>query len=130
MTIAEPTPNRMRGADFETPVAETVPQVRYKRVETASHQRSTGPGGLHQALGQHLTMINFSSPTIRSLVFAFGVSLGLAVSALQGVATLDILKTALIASVLFLGFMLGEAGMGRVQKRAMDKRRKKAPEER
>lgn len=75
-------------------------------------------------------MINFSNPTIRSLVFAFGVSLGLAVSALQGVAILDILRTALIASVLFLGFMLGEAGMSRVQKKALAKRRKKAPGER
>lgn len=74
-------------------------------------------------------MINFSNPTIRSLVFAFGVSLGLAVSALQGVATLDILKTALIASLLFLGFMLGEAAMGRARSRAVAKR-KKAPDER
>lgn len=69
-------------------------------------------------------MPNLSNMTVRSLVFVFCVSLGLSVSSLQGVSTLDIAKTALIASALFLGFMIGEAGMGHVQKRAVAKRRK------
>ncbi|HEX7062183.1 MAG TPA: hypothetical protein VF200_09440 [Woeseiaceae bacterium] len=69
-------------------------------------------------------MFNLSNVTVRSLVFAFCVSLGLSVSSLQGVSTLEIAQTALVASALFLGFMVGEAAMGHVQKRAVAKRRK------
>jgi hypothetical protein len=68
-------------------------------------------------------MLNLSNVTVRSIVFVFCVSLGLSVSSLQGVSTLEIAKTALIASALFLGFMIGEAAMGHVQKRAVAKRR-------
>lgn len=70
-------------------------------------------------------MFNFSNVTVRSIVFVFCVSLGLSMSSLQGISTLELAQTALIASALFLGFMIGEAAMGRVQKRAVAKRRNK-----
>ncbi|HLT90133.1 MAG TPA: hypothetical protein VKZ85_04240 [Woeseiaceae bacterium] len=68
-------------------------------------------------------MFNLSNVTVRSLVFVFCVSLGLSVSSLQGVSTLEIAQTALIASALFLGFLIGEAAMGKLQKRALARRR-------
>lgn len=70
-------------------------------------------------------MFNLSNVTVRSVVFVFCVSLGLSVSSLQGVSTLELAQTALIASALFLGFMIGEAAMGHAQKRATAKRRNK-----
>lgn len=68
-------------------------------------------------------MFNLSNVTVRSIVFVFCVSLGLSVSSLQGISTLEIAQTALVASALFLGFLIGEAAMGHVQKRALAKRR-------
>jgi hypothetical protein len=69
-------------------------------------------------------MFNLS---FRSIVFAFGISLALAVASLQGISLLQLAKTALIATIVLLGFMLGEAAMGRVQKKAVVKRRKDDP---
>lgn len=66
-------------------------------------------------------MFNF---TYRSIVFAFGLSIAVAVASFQGVSMLVVAKTALVACIVFLGFMIGEAAMGRVQKRAVAKRHK------
>jgi hypothetical protein len=66
-------------------------------------------------------MFNLS---FRSIVFAFGVSIALAVASLQGVSMLQLAKAALVVSVVFLGFMVGEAAMERAQKRAVAKRRR------
>ena len=66
-------------------------------------------------------MFNLS---FRSIVFAFGISIALAVASLQGVSLLQVAKTALIATIVLLGFMIGEAAMGRVQKKAVVKRQK------
>lgn len=63
-------------------------------------------------------------PSFRSIVFAFGLSIALAVASLQGVSTLQLAKAALVVSTVFLGFMVGEAAMGRAQKKAVAKRRK------
>lgn len=57
-------------------------------------------------------MFNLSNVTVRSIVFVFCVSLGLSVSSLQGVSILEIAQTALVASAVFLGFLIGEAAMG------------------
>ncbi|HEX2138453.1 MAG TPA: hypothetical protein VHG33_01955 [Woeseiaceae bacterium] len=65
--------------------------------------------------------------SFRSIVFAVGISIALAVASLQGISVLQLAKTALIACIVLLGFMLGEAAMGRVQKRAVVKRRKNDP---
>lgn len=72
------------------------------------------------------TMFNFS---FRSIVFAFGLSIAVAVASLQGVSMLEVAKTALVACIVFLGFMIGEAAMGRVQKKAVAKHRKKGKRE-
>jgi hypothetical protein len=66
-------------------------------------------------------MFNLS---FRSIVFAFGISIALAVASLQGISLLQVAKTALIATIVLLGFMIGEAAMGRVQKKAVVKRQK------
>ncbi len=60
----------------------------------------------------------------RSIVFAFGLSIAVAVASLQGVSMLEVAKTALVACIVFLGFIVGEAAMGRVQKKAVAKRRR------
>jgi hypothetical protein len=69
-------------------------------------------------------MFNLS---FRSIVFAFGISIALAVASLQGISLLQVAKTALIATIVLLGFMIGEAAMGRVQKKAVVKRQKDDP---
>jgi hypothetical protein len=66
-------------------------------------------------------MFNLS---FRSIVFAFGVSIAFVVVLLQGVSMLQLAKAALVVSVVFLGFMVGEAAMERAQKRAVAKRRR------
>jgi hypothetical protein len=44
------------------------------------------------------------------------------VSWLEGVSGLEIAQTALLASVLFLGFMVGEAGLEKYQRWAIRRR--------
>ncbi|HZD54305.1 MAG TPA: hypothetical protein VE175_14750 [Woeseiaceae bacterium] len=68
-------------------------------------------------------MLNLSNVTVRSIVFVFCVSTGLAMSSLQGVSTLEIAQTALIASAIFLGVMIAEAAMGKLQEKPVTKRR-------
>lgn len=69
-------------------------------------------------------MFNFSGVTARSILFAFCVSTGLAMSSLQGVSILEIVQTALLASTLFLSFMIWEAMLQKRQ-RAVARRRQK-----
>ena len=68
-------------------------------------------------------MFNFSGVTARSILFVFCVSTGLAMSSLQGVPTLEVIQTALVASVLFLSFMVWEALLEKRQ-RVVARRRK------
>lgn len=70
-------------------------------------------------------MFNFSGPTARSVLFVFCVSTGLAMSSLQGIPTLEIVQTALLAGLLFLSFMIGEAALEKHQRRAVVRRRQK-----
>jgi hypothetical protein len=69
-------------------------------------------------------MFNFSGVTARSILFVFCVSTGLAMSSLQGVSILEIVQTALLASTLFLSFMIWEAMLEKRQ-RAVARRRQK-----
>lgn len=75
--------------------------------------------------GHHAKMFNTSNLTVRSILFVFCVSTGLAMSSLQGVSHLEIAWTALIASVLFLGLMIAEAALSTYQRKAASKRRPK-----
>lgn len=61
-------------------------------------------------------MFNFSGVTARSILFVFCVSTGLAMSSLQGVPTLEVIQTALVASVLFLSFLIWEAVLEKRQR--------------
>ena len=61
------------------------------------------------SLGTSQKMFNFSGVTARSILFVFCVSTGLAMSSLQGVSTLEIVQTALLASALFLSYLVWEA---------------------
>lgn len=67
-------------------------------------------------------MAHSSEITARSKLFGACVSLGLVVSWLEGVSGLEIAQTALVACVLFLGFMVGEAGLGKYQRWAIRRR--------
>ncbi|HET6629447.1 MAG TPA: hypothetical protein VFG91_06710 [Woeseiaceae bacterium] len=66
-------------------------------------------------------MFNLS---FRSIVFVFGLSIALAVASFQGVSMLQLARAALVVSTVLLGFMVGEAVMGRAQRRAVARRRK------
>jgi hypothetical protein len=70
-------------------------------------------------------MFNPSNLTVRSILFIFCVSTGLAMSSLQGVSNLEIVQTGLLASVLFLGFLVGEAALAKYQQKAVSRRRPK-----
>lgn len=70
-------------------------------------------------------MLNFSGITARSILFVFCVSTGLAMSSLQGVPTLEIVQTALLASILFLSVLVGEAVLEKRQRRVVAQRRQK-----
>lgn len=72
-------------------------------------------------------MFNFSGVTARSILFVFCVSTGLAMSSLQGIPTLEIVQTALVASVLFLSFMVWEAVVDKRQRRTVARRRRNRP---
>ncbi|MEX2122610.1 MAG: hypothetical protein WD795_01870 [Woeseia sp.] len=63
-----------------------------------------------------------SEITPRSKRFGSCVCLGLLVSYLEGVSGLEIAQTALLASVLFLGFLLGEAGLAKYQRSVIRRR--------
>lgn len=69
-------------------------------------------------------MLNFSGVTARSILFVFCVSTGLAMSSLQGVPTLEVIQTALVASVLFLSFLIREAVLEKRQRQGMPGRRR------
>lgn len=69
-------------------------------------------------------MFNFSGVTARSLLFVFCVSTGLAMSSLQGVSTLEIAQTALLASVLFLSYLVWEAVLEKRQGQRVQGRRR------
>lgn len=69
-------------------------------------------------------MFNFSGVTARSILFVFCVSTGLAMSSLQGIPTLEIVQTALVASVLFLSYLVWEA-VGQKRGRGIARRRKR-----
>lgn len=68
-------------------------------------------------------MSQLSEFTARSVRFGSCVLIGLLISYLDGVSILEIAQTALLASVLFLTFLVGEAALPRY--RTMFKLRKK-----
>ncbi len=67
-------------------------------------------------------MMYSSDITARSKRFGSCVAIGLLVSYLEGVSGLEIAQTALLASILFLGFLVGEAGWEKYQRRAIRRR--------
>lgn len=58
-------------------------------------------------------MTNWTELNGRSVLFGACVLLGLVVSWFEGAAYLDLARTALLASILFLCFLLGEAAFAR-----------------
>jgi hypothetical protein len=70
-------------------------------------------------------MAEQSEVTTRSIRFGSCVSIGLFMSHLQGVSGIEITYTALIASSLFLAFLLSEAGMQEYEKIKISRRRKR-----
>jgi hypothetical protein len=62
-------------------------------------------------------MTDPSEVTTRSIRFGSCVAVGLLMSYLDGVSNLDIARTALIATVLFLAFMVGEAALMKYRKK-------------
>lgn len=64
-----------------------------------------------------------SEITTRSIRFGSCVSVGLLMSYVDGISNLEIAQMALLASVLFLALLLGEAALPRC--RAMFRHRKK-----
>ena len=70
-------------------------------------------------------MAEHSEITTRSIRFGACVCVGLFMSHLQGVSGIEITYTALLASSLFLAFLLGEAGLAEYQKVKRKRRRKK-----
>lgn len=66
-----------------------------------------------------------SDITTRSIRFGACVALGLLWSYLQGISGIEITYTALIASSLFLAFLLGEAGMQEYERIKINRRRKR-----
>ena len=69
-------------------------------------------------------MFNFSGVTARSILFVFCVSTGLAMSSLQGIPTLEIVQTALLASALFLSYLVWEAVLEKRGRAALRRRRR------
>jgi hypothetical protein len=70
-------------------------------------------------------MAGQSEITTRSIRFGACVSMGLMMSHVQGVSGIDITYTAILASTLFLAFLLGEAGLAEYEKVKRKNRRKK-----
>lgn len=70
-------------------------------------------------------MADQSEITTRSIRFGSCVAVGLFMSYLQGISAIEITYTALIASSLFLAFLLGEAGLAEYEKLRRKRRRKK-----
>jgi hypothetical protein len=70
-------------------------------------------------------MAEKSEITTRSIRFGSCVCVGLFMSYLQGVSGIDITYTALLASSLFLAFLLGKAGLAEYEKLKRKRRRKK-----
>jgi hypothetical protein len=70
-------------------------------------------------------MAEKSEITTRSIRLGSCVCVGLFMSYLQGVSGIDIIYTALLASSLFLAFLLGEAGLAEYEKLKRKQRRKK-----
>jgi hypothetical protein len=66
-----------------------------------------------------------SEITARSIRFGSCVCVGLFMSHLQGVPGIEIIYTALLASSLFLAFLLGEVGIAEYEKAKRKRRRKK-----
>jgi hypothetical protein len=64
-----------------------------------------------------------SELTTRSIRFGACVGVGLLMSHLQGISPLEIAQTALVASSLFLAFLLGEAAMARYGRKMRRRRR-------
>ncbi|MEX2496225.1 MAG: hypothetical protein WD448_09065 [Woeseia sp.] len=62
-------------------------------------------------------MGNWTEVTNRSVLFGACVLSGLAISWIDGASGLDIAQTALLASGLFLAFLVGEATVTRYRKR-------------
>jgi hypothetical protein len=75
--------------------------------------------------GARITMADQSEITTRSIRFGSCVAVGLFMSYLQGTSAIEITYTALIASSLFLAFLLGEAGLAEYAKLKRKRRRKK-----
>lgn len=61
-------------------------------------------------------MFNTSDLTGRSIRFGSCVSIGLVISYLDGISSLEIARTALLASMLFLIFLIVEAALSRHEK--------------
>jgi hypothetical protein len=70
-------------------------------------------------------MAGQSEITTRSIRFGSCVGVGLFMSYLQGVSGIDIIYTALLASTLFLAFLLCEAVLAEYEKLKRKRRRKK-----
>jgi hypothetical protein len=70
-------------------------------------------------------MAEQSEITTRSIRFGSCVSIGLFMAHLQGISGMEITYTALIASSLFLAFLLGEAGLQEYEKIKISRRRKR-----
>lgn len=70
-------------------------------------------------------MAELSEMTSRSVRFGACVAVGLFMSHLQGISGIEITWTALIASSLFLAFLVGEAAMAEYEKVKLKRRRKK-----
>ena len=70
-------------------------------------------------------MTNLSEVTGRSVLFGACVLLGLFLSWVDGVPALDIARTGLLASVLFLGLLLGEAAFAKYRHALVRLRRRR-----
>ncbi len=70
-------------------------------------------------------MTNWMELNGRSVLFGACVLLGLVISWFEGASYLDLARTALLASVLFLCFLLGEAALGRYRHKLIRLRRKR-----
>lgn len=70
-------------------------------------------------------MTNWTEINGRSVLFGACVLLGLVISWLEGATYLDLARTALLASVLFLGFLLGEAALTRYRHALVRLRRRR-----
>jgi hypothetical protein len=70
-------------------------------------------------------MTNWTEINGRSVLFGACVLLGLVISRLEGASYLDLARTALLASVLFLCFLLGEAALNRYRHALIRLRRRR-----